>query len=250
MYNNAFITGASSGLGLALSKRLSRQGTRVILAARRESELRSAAESIRADGGQAQVCVLDVSQPEAVFESIRWWDQQTGGFDLVIANAGVGRTKAAYRLDWKDVSAVLQVNVMGAFATLFAGMECMLKRKRGTLVGISSLAGMRGLPKTGAYSASKAALGTFLETLRADLASQGIRVVDVRPGFIDTAMTKGNRFKMPFLLDVERAAEMTLQGIHRGMPVVSYPWPVASTMYLARSIPDLAWGVIARRMRY
>jgi short-subunit dehydrogenase len=131
-----------------------------------------------------------------------------------------------------------------------AGMEGMVARGRGTLVGVSSLAAMRGLPKSGAYAASKAALATFLETLRTDLGRKGIRVVDVRPGFVDTPMTKANQFKMPFLMDVDRAADVTMRGIERGEAIVSYPWPTASTMSVAQSMPDVAWRAIARWIRF
>jgi short-subunit dehydrogenase len=249
-FENAFITGASSGIGRAVAERLGRRGTRVIVAARREAELQSLVESIRSEGGQADLCVLDVGQPDEVWGAVRKWERETGGLDLVIANAGVGKTKPAHKLAWEDVEPILRVNVVGAFATLMAGMEGMVARGRGTLVGVSSLAAMRGLPKSGAYAASKAALATFLETLRTDLGRKGIRVVDVRPGFVDTPMTKANQFKMPFLMDVDRAADVTMRGIERGEAIVSYPWPTASTMSVAQSMPDVAWRAIARWIRF
>ena len=248
-FENAFITGASSGIGRGLAERLGRKGTRVVLAARREAELQTLAESIRAHGGHADTCVLDVADTDATRKAIRHWNEETGGLDLVIANAGVGIMKPAHRLSWEDVEPVLQVNVLGAFATLLAGLEGMVSRGRGTLVGVSSLAAMRGLPKSGAYAASKAALATFLETLRTDLDRKGIRVVDVRPGYVDTDMTRRNKFKMPFLMDVDQAADLTLKGIERGDAIVAYPWPTASAMSLAQALPNPAWRFISKRIK-
>jgi len=248
-FRNAFITGASSGIGRALAERLGGQGTRVVAAARRHDALQSLVEDIRSRGGRADCCVLDVADITANREAIQHWEQVTGGLDLVIANAGVGVTKPAHRLDWDDIEPILQVNVMGAFATLQAGIQGMVQRGSGTLVGVSSLAAMRGLPTSGAYAASKAALATFLETLRTDLRRKGIRVVDVRPGFVDTEMTRRNKFKMPLLMDVEEAADRTLAGIERGDAIVAYPWPTARAMSLAQAMPDAAWRLLSRRIK-
>jgi short-subunit dehydrogenase len=169
---------------------------------------------------------------------VQHWEAETGGLDLVVANAGTGVARPAHKLRWQDIEPVLQVNVLGAFATLQAAIGPMVARGRGTLCGVSSLAALRGLPTSGAYGASKAALSTFLETLRLDLARQGVRVVDVRPGFVDTAMSRSNRFKMPFLLDAADAARRTLQGIDQGRAVVSFPWPTALAMETLESMPD------------
>ncbi len=141
---------------------------------------------------------------------------------------------------------VIQVNVVGAFATIMAGLECMVPRGKGTLVGVSSLAALRGLPQSGAYPASKAALATFLETLRTDLTRKNIVVVDVRPGFVDTAMTRQNKLKMPFLMDVDKAAKLTLRGIERGDAVVAYPCPTATAMSVAQTMPDVAWRILSK----
>jgi short-subunit dehydrogenase len=248
-FENAFLTGASSGIGRNFAKHLARKGTRIIAAARRQDELDSLVDIIRKEGGRADPCLLDVADTHKVYEAMGHWDQEVGGFDLVVANAGVGITAPADELVWKDVEAMLHVNVLGAFATLMAGCEVMKRRGQGTLVGVSSLASMRGLPGSGAYSASKAALATFLETIRTDLHATGIRVVDVRPGFVDTPMTRGSRFKMPFLMDVDRAAELMLSGIVRGDEVVAFPWQTSATMSVAEAMPDVVWRMIAKWIR-
>ncbi|MCU0690172.1 MAG: SDR family NAD(P)-dependent oxidoreductase [Polyangiaceae bacterium] len=249
VFRNAFVTGASSGIGRELAVLLGAQGTHVVAAARREPELAEIVEQITKAGGQANACVLDVTDADATYQAVRSWDKACGGLDLVIANAGTGVAKPAQKLAWSDVEPVLRVNVLGAFATLMAGISCMIGRKHGTLVGVSSLASMRGLPKSGAYAASKAALATFLETLRVDLEREGLTVVDVRPGFVDTPMTRNNKFKMPFLMDVKQAAEMTLRGIERGNAIVAFPWPMAATMSVAQSIPNAVWRGLASRVK-
>ena len=193
---------------------------------------------IVADGGRADVCRLDVPDAAAVHAAVQHWDSETGGLDLVVANAGAGVARPAHKLEWKDIETTLQVNVLGAFATLHAAMGPMVARGRGTLCGVSSLAALRGLPASGAYAASKAALATFLETLRLDLARKGVTVVDVRPGFVDTAMTRPNRFKMPLLLEPADAARRALRGIERGQAVVSFPWPTALAMGTLENLPD------------
>ena len=123
-------------------------------------------------------------------------------------------------------------------ATLMTAMPMMVERGHGTLVGVSSLAGSRGLPTTGAYSASKAALSTFLETLRVDLIRKGIKVVDIRPGFVDTPMTQKNKSWMPFMVEVEQAAKISLRGIEKGRAIVAFPFPMKLVMSAAEMLPN------------
>src|SRR5687768_6874352 len=196
----AFITGASSGIGAALARRLASRGTLVCLAARREPELRDLAQRIRGDGGRAHIYPLDVADPEKTEATVQQADDEHGGLDLVVANAGIGEEKWAGRLRWEDCRATIQINVIGAVATLTAVLPRMAERRRGHLVGISSLAQYRGLPKNAAYSGSKAFLSVFLEGLRVDLRDLGVGVTDVRPGFVRTPMTAKHKHPMPFML--------------------------------------------------
>ena len=133
---------------------------------------------------------------------------------------------------------------MGAFATIVAAIPPMVERGSGTIVGISSLAGQAGMPTSAAYAASKAALSTFLETLRIDLGPKGIAVVDVRPGFVDTAMTRKNKFKMPFIMSAERAARLTHQGIERGQAIVAFPLPTAAAVHVASRLPRAIYRAV------
>jgi short-subunit dehydrogenase len=250
---NAYITGASSGLGAELARVFARRGVRVVLAARRVERLEQLAESIRAAGGRADVAPVDAGEPEAVRAEVARWDDETGGLDLVVANAGVGESGDARALAWGSLERVLRVNAVGAIATIHAGLERMLPRGRGTLAAVSSLAAYRGFARSGTYSASKACLSAYAETLRADVRASGIRVVDVRPGFVRTEMTAGSRFPMPFLMDVEPAAARIARGIERGQALVAFPWPLWLVLGAAQALPNAVWhrmqGLIGPRSR-
>jgi len=244
----AFITGASSGIGAALARRMASQGVRVALAARRESELRALADEIEAAGGRADVYPLDVSDPAATVETLQRVDDERDGLDLVVANAGIGTAQWAGQLRWEDCAGVLAVNVAGATATLTALLPRMVKRKRGHLVGISSIAGQRGMPKLAAYSASKAYLSTFLESLRIDLARTGVHVTDIRPGYVHTEMTTDNR-SMPFAVSAEDAAARIWKAIAGRRTVLTFPLPMAGASRVLSVLPNAVFDAAMKPRR-
>ena len=250
VFHNAFITGASSGLGQAIALELARRGTRAVLAARRVEKLEELALRISGTGARADVCELDVRDTGAVRESMRRWDREVGGFDLVIANAGIGKSVDTEKLQWEDVEEMIDVNVKGAIVTLIEGLQLMLPRRRGTLVGMSSLAGVRAMPRSGVYAASKAALQSFVETLEIDLARTGLKVIDIQPGFVRTPMTDANTSSMPFLVEVEVAARRCVDGMENGSSVISFPWQLALPLRtLGRIMPRPLWRWVARRAK-
>jgi len=248
-FRTAYITGASSGLGAEIARRLAAGGTRVVLAARREHLLERLAAELRAAGGAADVAPVDVADGEAAHAEVARWDRELGGLDLVLANAGVGEAHPAQELAWPEVERVLRINALGACATLMGGLGCMLPRNGGTLSAVSSLAAYRGFPTSGAYSASKACVSTFLETLQADLRGTGIRVVDVRPGFVRTPMTAANDLPMPFLMDVGPAAQIIVRALERGRPLCAFPLPMWLATGLAQALPNAVWRGVARFVR-
>ncbi|NOY92233.1 MAG: SDR family NAD(P)-dependent oxidoreductase [Deltaproteobacteria bacterium] len=237
----AFITGASSGIGKAICLRLAADGYHLALAARRVELLEDLAANIRSKGGQAEVYPVDVADTVAVTESVRAADEALGGLDLVIANAGIGRQRWAGKTSFSDVESTLQVNIMGAAATLLAVLPKMVERGRGHVVGVSSLAGYRGLPKSAAYSGSKAFLRIFLEGLRIDLRGTGVAVTDVQPGFVRTPMTDDNKNPMPFLVEPEVAADQIARGIARRAAVITFPWQLATLVRSAQALPNGLW---------
>ena len=253
----AFVTGASSGIGMALAKRLAHAGVEVALAARREGLLHELGREISTARGKTRVYGLDVGDPQATIATLQRADDEMQGIDLVVANAGVGRARSGGELSWEDCADVLSVNVAGAVATLVALIPRMVARRRGHLVGVSSLAQYRGQPSNAAYSASKAFLSTFLESLRIDLRTTGVSVTDVRPGFVRTPMTEGQRIRRPFLMQADAAAEVIVRGIGKKSPVMAFPWQLATLVRASRLLPPcaydraslLAMGAAAARRR-
>ncbi len=244
----AFITGASSGIGAALATRLAAHGVRVALAARRKDALAELAKTIEAEGGQADVYPVDVADPEATVAAVRAADDAMDGLDLVVANAGVGNGQWSGTLDWADCANLLAVNVAGATATLVAALPRMVERKRGHLVGISSIASFRGLPKFAVYSGSKAYLSTFLEGLRVDLRTTGVAVTDIRPGYVRTPMTSDNE-SMPFAVTAQDAAKRIHKAIASQRAVLTFPIPMASAAYTMASMPNALYDRVMGKRR-
>jgi short-subunit dehydrogenase len=233
----ALVTGASSGIGAALARRLAREGIEVVLAARREAALHELAATITGEGGKAHVLALDVCDADQTTAKIQAIDDELGGLDLVVANAGIGQSCWAGKLDWQACSSVIDVNVRGAVATLVAVLPRMVERGRGRVVGISSVAQYRGLPKNAAYSASKAFLSTFLESLRVDLRHTGVSVTDVRPGFVDTPLSASVPRK-PFEIDADAAATLIVDAVARRRRVLVFPLPMRMMGSLLTVMPD------------
>jgi short-subunit dehydrogenase len=233
----ALITGASSGIGQALARQLAREGTTVGLLARRRDLLEELAVEIRDHGGNALPLIADVRDRHAVHAAAAQAERDLGPIDLLIANAGVGHSIPAASFDATLFDDTIATNLMGAAYAIEAVLPSMLRRGAGRVVGISSLAAYRGFPQTHAYCASKAALNTFLEGLRAEIAPRGIAVTTVCPGFVRTAMTAKNKHPMPFLLEPEAAAQRILKAVRAGRRVYNFPLPVAALVKLLRWVP-------------
>lgn len=235
-YRTALITGASSGMGRSMATRLARGGAEVVLCARRVPELEAVAAEIRNTGGRARVIEMDVADTERTVASIRAVDAEIGGLDLVVANAGIGRAIDAKRLRWERISQLCLINFNGAIATLCAVLPAMVKRRRGHLVGISSVGALAPFASVGAYGASKAGLTMFLQTLRLDLRGTGVGVTCVHPGFVRTEMTAHLQKPMPLALESDEAADLILSKL-RGAPAeINFP---ASMTAVARAVASL-----------
>ena len=194
-----FLTGASSGIGEALAIEIAKQGAIVGLVARREELLRGLAEKCESVGGKARVFACDVVDASAVQNAADALREEFGKIDILIANAGIGgNNKETRELQPEAVKKVIDINLIGAVNSVYAVLPQMLEQKNGQLVAISSLAGFRGLPKSAAYSASKAGMTTFFESVRLDVQQKGVAVTIIQPGFIKTPLTSGRENKMPF----------------------------------------------------
>ncbi|KAF1048313.1 MAG: putative oxidoreductase [Herbaspirillum frisingense] len=247
-----FLTGASSGIGMALARAYAQQGAVLGLVARRVAEL----ESLRAalpNPGAHRIYALDVTDHAALQAVAGAFMEEFGGADVVIANAGISQgTLTEYQEDLAAFERIMAVNVTAAFATFspfVARMKALPEpqRRRCRLVGIGSVAGIRGLPGAEAYSASKAAIISYCESLRVELRTSGIKVVTIAPGYIDTPMTRINHYRMPFLMPVERFAERALQSIAAGVSYRVIPWQMGVVAKLLRMAPNWLYDMVFAR---
>ncbi len=247
MSRPVLITGASSGIGRALSLWFARQGHEVYACARRTSELDALAAEGKREGHTIHPVTLDVADAAATVKALERLDAEAGGLWGVVANAGVGEAVRAKRISWEKVERILQVNVVGAAATLTALAPRMAERKEGRLAGVASLAAFRGMPKLAAYSASKAFLVSFLESLRVDLRGTGVKVTTLCPGYVKSEMTANNG-KMPFLLETDDAAARMGKAVERGVSSLVFPWQMALSMRALRLLPDALFDPTARKL--
>ncbi|MFL5263028.1 MAG: SDR family NAD(P)-dependent oxidoreductase [Anaeromyxobacteraceae bacterium] len=242
-----FITGASSGLGRGLALHYAAGGATVHAVARRSGELEALRREAEAKGGGRVVpAVLDVVDADALAGAIARAERSAGGaLDLVIANAGVGLPTPGRAIDRAAVKRVLDVNVSAACVTIAAALPAMVSRGAGTIAAMSSLAAYRGLPGTAAYCASKAALATFMESLRVDLRGTGVRAVTIHPGFVKTEMTSRNPFPMPFLMDLDEAVALMARRIARGDATIAFPWPMHAIIRVVGALPRAVYEPLA-----
>lgn len=220
-----FLTGAGSGIGAALARHYAEQGAVIGLVGRRASVLDALAASLP---GRHLCLPADVADPASIQQAAARFMDEAGVPDIVIANAGISVGTLTEELDDLGAfAAVLRTNVLGMVATFQPFVTAMRERGSGRLVGISSVAGVRGLPGAGAYSASKAAAARYLESLRVELHGSGVRVVEIRPGYIATPMTAINPYPMPFMLPADEAARRFARAIERGCARATIPWQMA-----------------------
>jgi len=234
-----FITGASSGIGEAFARHYAAQGATLGLVARRGELLQQLAASL--DTPVATYAV-DVRNADALAHAADDFIQRHGVPDIVIANAGVSRgTLTEQKEDTAAFKAILEINVLGLLHTFQPFIAGMKTRGEGTLAGIASIAGIRGLPGAGAYSASKAAAISYLESLRVEMQQYGIHVTTIAPGYIKTPMTDVNAYSMPFLMDADVAAAKMAKAIANKRRFVVVPWQMGWLARFMRFIPPLMW---------
>jgi short-subunit dehydrogenase len=230
MSRKAWIIGASSGIGAAVADELDRIGWQVVRSSRSQGEIR-----------------IDISNDESVFEAAKKYQDQYGDFDLVLVMAGFWQRMTAKKFDLEVFKEHNNTNTVGLARCVAAVLPEMISQNRGTFVGVSSVAGFRGLPGSSGYGPSKAAQINFLESLRADLVNTKVKVLTVSPGFVKTPMTDVNTFPMPFIISAERAAKIIVKGLNKEINDIVFPAPMAIAMKLARLVPSSIWPKLFKK---
>jgi NAD(P)-dependent dehydrogenase (short-subunit alcohol dehydrogenase family) len=240
-----FITGASSGLGAALAREYAARGAVLGLLGRRTDALHALAASLPASSDH-HIYTVDVTDHAALAAAAFDFIAREGGADIVIASAGVSAGTLTERPgDLSQFAEIFAINVTATVATFAPFIETM-KGDAGPrrLVAIGSVAGIRGMKGAGAYCASKSAVHTCAESLRLELQPHGIRVVTIAPGYIDTPMTRQNRFPMPFLMPVDRFAAAAARAIDAGASYRVIPWPMGVVARLLRLLPNVVFDAL------
>jgi short-subunit dehydrogenase len=241
----AVVTGASSGIGWELAKALAVRGCKVGLLARRRDSLEILANGIEQAGGTAALAPADVSERNQTLEAIHSLSAKLGPVDLLVANAGVGAPTLADPMNIADIEKMIRVNLLGVIYSIEAVLPDMLKRGKGHVAAVSSMASYKGLPGESAYCASKAAVNVYMEGLRIQLRDRGIAVTTICPGFVKTPMTAVNEFHMPFVMEADKAARRIVHALERKRKVYNFPKRMSLLMKLTACLPD--W-IIARAM--
>ncbi len=245
------ITGASSGIGRGLALELARRGAKLGLVARRKEVLDEIVSEISAsssaDDSQVVTIAADVQDRESMQTAADSVRALFGKIDVLIANAGIGGNDDPTRLDAAKFANVIETNVIGASNSVAAVVPQMVERHSGHLVVISSLAAYRGLPKSAAYCASKAAVSAMFESLRVDLKPHGIDVTIIHPGFIKTPLTAGRQAKLPWLQELEPAVKKMVGAIERRKKSYAFPWQLATIVRAGMIMPNFMYDWITSR---
>src|SRR4051812_38667197 len=247
----AFITGASSGIGQALAWRYHQAGWRLALVARRSDEIAAWATAQGIPSERWRVYGADVAVTDSIVAAGQACIAQQGLPDVVIANAGISLgVDTAEREDIDVIARTFATNNVGLAATFHPFVRAMRTRGSGRLVGIASVAAIRGLPGHGAYCASKAGVVSYCESLRGELRGTGVRVVTIVPGYVDTPLTQENRYGMPFLMQADDFADAAFRAIEGGVSYRVIPWQMGVVAKLLRLLPNPLFDrVLAGRPR-
>jgi short-subunit dehydrogenase len=244
---NVMITGASAGIGRGLALEIASRGGQLALLARREDLLKEIVDEARKRNVKAVAETADVRDVKAVREAVDRFRKELGPIDILIANAGIGTSDHATRLTPEHAANVIGINLLGAVNSVAAVLPEMVERKRGRLVAISSLAAYRGLAKSAAYCASKAALTAYFESLRIDLRHTGVGVTIIHPGFIKTALTSGREAKMPYLMELDEGVKKIVSAIEKEKKIYAFPWQLATIVRASLLMPPSMYDWIAAR---
>lgn len=236
-----WVVGASSGIGAALARELQSRGAKVAISARREDELTEVA------AGTMLAVAADVTDAESLMAAASHIRDELGPIDLIVLSAAYWKQMSASDWDTEIFNRHVQVNLVGMSNAIAAVLPQMLARRSGVIAGIASVAGYRGLAGSEAYGATKAAQINLLEALRIHVASSGVRVTTICPGFVRTDATAGNTFPMPFIIEADTAGRAICDGLERDRNEIVFPAPMAILMKAARLVPVGLWSSLLSR---
>lgn len=244
-YKNVIIIGASKGIGKALAVEYASCGSKLVLLSKNEEEVRKVSEETNSGGGTSHYRRCDVTSKEELRFGLEFAQTELNSIDLVIINSGVGGPNWMESFSSEQFIKTFEVNTFGIAHALEILIPIMLKQGYGTIAGVTSLADVRGYGGSSSYSASKAAGSILLESARVELKKHNIRVITIRPGFVKTAMTDKNEFKMPLLMQPPKAAKIIRRKIEKGRSIVQFPWPIVMATRLIKILPNWIydWGM-------
>jgi short-subunit dehydrogenase len=232
------LTGASSGIGYSLAKLLPKENCSIALLSRRENILNNMVNEIRVKGAQVRAYKCDVGNIDEVRYSFEQVKKDFGKIDIAILNAGASSRADVRKYSSFTAKEIFEANTFGIINCVEQLLPDLIQRREGMIVGVSSLAESRGFPKSGFYNASKAAATLLLESLRVELKPFNLKVLIVKPGFVKTPMTDKNEFHMPFLMDVDKAAKIILEGIKTEKRIIQFPFPTVIGSKIVKFMPD------------
>ena len=230
MKRKAWIIGASTGIGAAVADELAAKGWDVVRSSRSQGEIR-----------------IDVSDDASVVDAANRYQEAHGNFDLVLVMAGFWQRMSAKQFDLEVFKEHNNTNNVGLARCVASVLPKMINQNSGTLIGVSSVAGFRGLPGSSGYGPSKAAQINLLESLRTDLQDTNVLIQTVSPGFVKTPMTDVNTFPMPFIISAEKAAKIIVKGIEKKKAEIVFPTPMAISMKLSRLVPASIWPKLFKK---
>ena len=240
------VTGASSGIGKAIGEKLAQIDCNLILTARQNEKIENWVSQLNNKNARVLILKNDVTDKQNVAEVFAKIDETFGNIDVAILNSGIGKSVSPQNFSSLVAEEIINTNFMGVVYWIEQLLPEMLKNKKGIIAPVSSLADNRGYSGSGFYCASKAALSIFTEGLAIDLAKFGIKVITIKPGFVKTPMTDQNRFKMPFMISAEKAADKIINGIKNENNIVQFPFPTVLGAKFIGMMPSWFYRLISK----